>query len=97
LPHLVSSAITGGWQDRRWGYFTVSFVGYIAGLLLTHVISEAFQAPQPALLYLAPAVLLPTMAQAWRRGALRRMWRHQGHTEQRKHSWQDRREPGQAI
>jgi minor histocompatibility antigen H13 len=39
------------------GYFGPAFVGYVAGLVATIVVMNVFQAAQPALLYIVPAVL----------------------------------------
>ncbi|KAF3539481.1 hypothetical protein F2Q69_00024312 [Brassica cretica] len=38
-------------------YFTSAFVGYVAGVVLTIVVMNWFQAAQPALLYIVPAVI----------------------------------------
>ncbi|CAH2045666.1 unnamed protein product [Thlaspi arvense] len=38
-------------------YFTSAFVGYTAGVVLTIVVMNWFQAAQPALLYIVPAVI----------------------------------------
>jgi minor histocompatibility antigen H13 len=39
------------------GYFVPAFAGYVAGLVTTIAVMNAFQAAQPALLYIVPAVL----------------------------------------
>ena len=50
------------------GYFPPAFVGYVAGLVATIVVMNAFQAAQPALLYIVPAVLGAVGAAALARG-----------------------------
>lgn len=84
-------------HDGRWGFFHVSLLWYVVGLLLTHVISEVFQSPQPALLYLAPAVLVSTYVHAWRRALLGGMWTHQGRTGPKKDKQGGEIPPGEFI
>ncbi|VFQ88304.1 unnamed protein product [Cuscuta campestris] len=44
-------------RERQSQYFTSSFLGYITGLALTIFVMNWFQAAQPALLYIVPAVI----------------------------------------
>ncbi|CAH9083110.1 unnamed protein product [Cuscuta epithymum] len=44
-------------RGRSSQYFTSSFIGYTAGLALTIFVMNWFQAAQPALLYIVPAVI----------------------------------------
>ena len=45
-------------------FFASAFAGYVAGLVATIAVMNAFKAAQPALLYIVPAVLLTTFAHA---------------------------------
>lgn len=58
----------------RTGYFVRAVLAYAVGLAASFYFSYAFQAAQPALLYIVPLVVLPTVAQAKRRGELARLW-----------------------
>jgi len=51
-------------------YFVASLVAYVLGLASTLVVMNVFDAAQPALLYLVPAVLGVVLALAWLRGEL---------------------------
>ena len=44
-------------RGKESQYFKSAFVGYTAGLVLTIVVMNWFQAAQPALLYIVPAVI----------------------------------------
>ncbi|XP_067140878.1 signal peptide peptidase-like 2A isoform X1 [Centruroides vittatus] len=55
-------------------YFALSSVAYGSGLLVTFVALYLMNTPQPALLYLVPATLLPLLLAGWFRGDLRRLW-----------------------
>ena len=44
-------------RGGKVGYFKPAFGGYVAGLVATIVVMNVFQAAQPALLYIVPAVL----------------------------------------
>ena len=52
-------------------YFTASFFGYVLGLGTTIVIMNVFNAAQPALLYIVPAVLGATAVAGAARGELK--------------------------
>jgi signal peptide peptidase-like protein 2B len=58
----------------KTGYYTVGMTGYVLGLLATYVSLILMQRGQPALLYLVPFILLPTILLAYHRGDLRQMW-----------------------
>ena len=47
---------------------------YILGLVATFISLFLMNAAQPALLYLVPFTLIPTILVAWCRGDLRPMW-----------------------
>jgi minor histocompatibility antigen H13 len=49
-------------------YFKPAFGGYVSGLVATIVVMNVFQAAQPALLYIVPAVLGAVGAAALARG-----------------------------
>jgi len=51
-------------------YFSICYIAYIIGLVLTIFIMHTFQAAQPALLYLVPACLLSSFFTAFFRGEL---------------------------
>jgi len=44
-------------RRRQPQYFTSAFIGYAVGVILTIVVMNWFQAAQPALLYIVPAVI----------------------------------------
>lgn len=56
------------------GYFGVSLLGYVVGLVMSIACSSLFQAAQPALLYLVPCVLGPIVTKAARAGHLKLLW-----------------------
>lgn len=55
-------------------YFTASMVGYTLGMLTTLGVMEFSQSAQPALLYLAPGVLVAIWGTAYIRGDIAYMW-----------------------
>lgn len=55
-------------------YFISGTLFYGIGLVLTFVALYMMRTPQPALLYLVPATLLPTVCIAWCRGQLADIW-----------------------
>lgn len=55
-------------------YFISGTLFYGVGLVLTFVALYMMRTPQPALLYLVPATLLPTVCIAWCRGQLADIW-----------------------
>jgi len=59
----------------RDGYFLRAWIGYIVGFLVTLSMLLAMQLAQPALLYLVPFTLIPTLFFGWRRKELRKLWR----------------------
>ena len=48
--------------------------GYILGLVATFTFNILMRAAQPALLWLVPLTLIPTILVAWGRGDLASMW-----------------------
>lgn len=64
----------GCWGCWRWGYFTTSLLGYLAGLVITNIALAASGSGQPALLYLVPCTLGLVLVLAWRKGDLAEMW-----------------------
>ncbi|QMW45007.1 hypothetical protein G4B11_008427 [Aspergillus flavus] len=54
-------------------YFKASMVGYIVGTLVTLIIMQCFDHPQPALLYLVPGVLISLWGTALVKGDLEEM------------------------
>ncbi|KAI4241945.1 MAG: hypothetical protein LQ352_007351 [Teloschistes flavicans] len=80
---------TGQWGTRFWtssldpsvrgaifpkSYFTASMIGYVMGLVITLVVSQALNRPQPALLYLVPCVLLSFWGTAVVKGEVQKVW-----------------------
>jgi len=56
------------------GYFLRAWIGYILGLIITLAMVLALQRGQPALLYLVPCTLIPTIFFGWRREELKNLW-----------------------
>lgn len=56
------------------GYFSRALVAYSLGLFASFYFSFAFQAAQPALLYIVPAMIFPTVLLARSRGQLGHLW-----------------------
>ena len=50
------------------------FTAYILGLVATFISLFLMNSAQPALLYLVPFTLIPTILVAWGRGDLATMW-----------------------
>jgi minor histocompatibility antigen H13 len=55
-------------------YYRNTIIGYVLGLATTVAIMLAFDTPQPALLYLVPAVLLAHAGTAVLRGEVKEVW-----------------------
>ena len=64
-------------------YFTVGFIFYILGLVLTMVVMHVFRAAQPALLYLVPACLLSSLLTALFLGDLPGLWEYSEQAEKK--------------
>ncbi|PRP85607.1 signal peptide peptidase-like 2B-like [Planoprotostelium fungivorum] len=62
-----------GYENIR-GYFLRALFGYALGLILAFLMVTATETGQPALLYLVPLTLGPTLVAAWRKGELRELW-----------------------
>lgn len=56
-------------------YFVISSVAYGIGLIITFIALNLMNTPQPALLYLVPATLLPLIITGLVRGDLSNLWR----------------------
>jgi len=56
------------------GYFTAGVIGYAAGLFATFISLYLMKHGQPALLFLVPGTLLPTVFIALRKGELGALW-----------------------
>lgn len=59
---------------RFGGYFAAGVFGYALGLAATFVSLYLMQHGQPALLFLVPGTLLPTVLIACRKGELKTLW-----------------------
>merc|ERR1712228_131756 len=55
-------------------YWVITTVAYILGLIATFISLFVMNSAQPALLYLVPFTLIPTIIVAWIRGDLPAMW-----------------------
>ena len=55
-------------------YWVITVIAYILGLVATFVSLFLMNSAQPALLYLVPFTLMPTLLVAWIRGDLGAMW-----------------------
>eukprot|EP01118_Nematostelium_gracile_P010548 TRINITY_DN3651_c0_g1_i1.p1 TRINITY_DN3651_c0_g1~~TRINITY_DN3651_c0_g1_i1.p1 ORF type:complete len:246 (-),score=52.28 TRINITY_DN3651_c0_g1_i1:42-779(-) len=62
------------YKENRFGYFMLSWIFYILGLILTFAMLVVIQFGQPALLYLVPATLLPTVFVGLVRVELKQLW-----------------------
>ena len=66
----------GPWQAARRGLlFRSSLAAYVFALLLTLAVGVSFDAPQPALFFIVPAMLTALAAAAARAGVLGGLWR----------------------
>ncbi|KAN0029934.1 hypothetical protein ACTA71_008074 [Dictyostelium dimigraforme] len=59
-----------GEKSNNFGYFKISVIGYISGLIISLFAVLITESGQPALLYLVPTVTLPTIFFAHKRGHL---------------------------
>ena len=55
-------------------YWLINIIGYILGLAATFISLFLMNSAQPALLYLVPFTLVPTLVVGWIRGDLAAMW-----------------------
>jgi minor histocompatibility antigen H13 len=62
--HGTHTASGSGGVARTTRYFKSAFIGYVIGLGTTIAVMNIFQAAQPALLYIVPAVLITTFGHA---------------------------------
>ncbi|OGM48341.1 putative signal peptide peptidase [Aspergillus bombycis] len=70
------SALEPPYHDARAfpkTYFKASMIGYIVGTLVTLIVMQCFNHPQPALLYLVPGVLISLWGTALVKGDLEEM------------------------
>ncbi|XP_045122431.1 signal peptide peptidase-like 2B isoform X2 [Portunus trituberculatus] len=73
---LISFAFSFDLQvgTPRYVYYVVNVIGYGVGLLVTFVALWLLSGAQPALLYLVPFTLIPTMLTALIRGEFKAIW-----------------------
>ncbi|KAN0023246.1 hypothetical protein ACTFIU_011413 [Dictyostelium citrinum] len=57
-------------NNNNFGYFKISVIGYLSGLVISLLAVLITESGQPALLYLVPTVTLPTIFVAQKRGHL---------------------------
>eukprot|EP01094_Clydonella_sp_ATCC50884_P007590 TRINITY_DN1678_c0_g1_i3.p1 TRINITY_DN1678_c0_g1~~TRINITY_DN1678_c0_g1_i3.p1 ORF type:complete len:418 (+),score=103.47 TRINITY_DN1678_c0_g1_i3:223-1476(+) len=56
------------------GYYLNAAIGYFVGMVTTFLMLTILEMAQPALLYLVPGTMLPTLILGWSRGQLRHLW-----------------------
>ena len=77
LPGLLLSfahsydLLAGIWYKLYW---VLNVIAYILGLVATFISGFLMKSAQPALFYLVPFTLVPTLVVAWIRGDLAAMW-----------------------
>jgi len=71
MMRLDAERATAG---RPGGYFRATMAGYLLGLVITLVVMTAFNAAQPALLYIVPGVTVASFGHAWRRRELSELY-----------------------
>lgn len=74
-------------------YFSAAIVAYIIGLSTTIFVMHAFQAAQPALLYLSPACIGSTLITACYRHELKDLWTYRDH----RHAVEAQQPSGQTV
>jgi MFS family permease len=62
------------WFGLAGFYFRLGLVSYVFGFILTYIMLIALQMAQPALLYLVPCIMLPTIFMGYMRGDLSLLW-----------------------
>lgn len=65
------SGVIRTWKD---GLFYKAVIGYMVGLYASFFFNILFNAPQPALLYIIPAMTLPVLFQSYLYGDFDRLW-----------------------
>jgi len=58
----------------KLGYFLRAYIGYAIGLFLAFLMVWGMERDQPALLYLVPCTILPTIYFGWRNKSLHDLW-----------------------
>lgn len=74
LVYLLELDLQSRGIPLHWGYFVKALLGYSVGLILSFFCNFMYGVAQPALLYIVPAVLLPTVYHGRRFGQLRLLW-----------------------
>jgi hypothetical protein len=74
VSYLLRFDYTHGVYGTKQAYFPPVVLGYALGLMCTDVALVVMQAGQPALLYIVPLTLGPTLALAWKRNHWQAMW-----------------------
>lgn len=75
LVYLLEFDIRNHVPRLYWGYCGRALFAYVIGLLTSFYFSFTFRTAQPALLYIVPCMLLPTLIHAHNRGQLVLMWK----------------------
>jgi hypothetical protein len=61
-------------ERAQRGYFTMCLIGYGFGLILANIAVSYFNSGQPALFYIVPLILIPTLYRSFRSETLRGLW-----------------------
>jgi len=61
----------------RSGYFLKAWIGYALGLFVTFIMLWVLNRGQPALLYLVPSTIIPTLIFGWKNHQLEDLWKGQ--------------------
>ncbi|KAH0787560.1 signal peptide peptidase-like 3 [Histomonas meleagridis] len=76
IPGIVLDFFLRYDQKKDTRYFEVSFGCYILGVALSWIMVSVMNHGQPALLWIFPSVLIPTVSIAACKGALKDMWKN---------------------
>ena len=74
IEHFLFETIWNHYHFKGLYFKWISFSAYIPGLVATFISLFLMNSAQPALLYLVPFTLVPTILVAWCRGDLPSMW-----------------------
>jgi len=69
--YRLDHALRTPWKQ---GYFFRAWIAYIIGLMFTILMLYVLQRGQPALLYLVPAIISPTVFWGWKKQQLSLLW-----------------------
>jgi len=61
-------------NNKKTKYFRVGLGCYASGMVITLLFLVFLQTAQPALLYLVPSIMIPTMILGWKRKEFKQLW-----------------------